>query len=260
MAVITITTPFNIELEFKVASFSKRLLAWIIDLVMICIYYYIMLRFIYPVAGMSEGVKTAAGLFMIIIPVLLYQLVFELFFNGQTIGKMAAGIKVIDKEGNEPSWGQYIIRWMLCLGNLFIYIVPYVLMQSVLLLLVFLILYLPDFLSVVISAKSQRLGDFAAGTVVIDKSYRPDISETIYQAIEQVDYQPVFPQVMRLTDRDINGIRNLLNVKRPTKDTEHYIIDVAHKIKTVLGIESNLYPTDLLRQLLKDYNYFTTKE
>jgi hypothetical protein len=124
---------------------------------------------------------------------------------------------------------------------------------------VLMILYLPDFLSVIISSNSQRIGDFAAGTVVIDKNYKSDISETIYLEIENKEYVPVFPQVMRLTDRDINGIRNLLNMKRPTNDTEHYIIDVAHKIKTVLGLESDLHPVDFLEQLLRDYNYFTTK-
>jgi len=259
MAIITISTPFNIDLEFKIAAFSKRLLAWLIDILVICLYFYLALRFIYPLLDKGEAVKTSATLLVIIIPVLLYQLFFELMLNGQTIGKMIAGIKVIDKFGREPTWGQYITRWILCIGNLFVYIIPYMILQSPAFLVVFMILYLPDFLSVVISAKSQRIGDFAAGTVVIDANYKPDIHQTIYLHIENKDYQPVFPQVMRLTDRDINGIRNLIDVKRPTTDTEHYIIDVVMKIKTVLGIESDLHPVDFLQQLLRDYNYYTTQ-
>jgi uncharacterized RDD family membrane protein YckC len=258
MSIITIGTPFNIDLEFKIAAFSKRSLAWLVDIVIICLYYYAMLRFIYPLLGMGAAIQTAAALFVIIIPVLAYQLLFELLLNGQTIGKRVVGIKVIDMEGREPTWGQYITRWLLCIGNLFVYIVPYIILRSPGLMLLFMILYLPDFLCVVISAKSQRIGDFAAGTVVIDNSYKASINETIYLQIEDNSYKPLFPEVMRLTDRDINGIRNLLSVKRPTKDTEHYIIDVTQKIKTVLGIQSDLYPTDFLRQLLKDYNYFTT--
>lgn len=254
MAIITIQTPFNIDLEFKVAAFNKRLLAWLTDIIIICLYYYTMLRFIYPLLGMSEDVSTAARLFITIIPVLVYQLVFELAFNGQTIGKMAAGIKVIDMEGREPTWGQYIIRWILCIGNLFVYIVPYIILQQFGLMIVFMILYLPDFLCVLISAKSQRIGDIAAGTVVIDKSYSPDINETIYLQIENKDYQPLFPQVMRLSDRDINGIRNLLQ-SRNGRDADHYTVEVVQRIKTVLKIESDMYPLDFLKQLLKDYNY-----
>ena len=268
MAIITIGTPFNIDLEFKIASFGKRLAAWFIDVLIITLYYYLMMRIIGPLADHGSAFKEPAELFLLMIPVLVYQLSFEMFMNGQTIGKRIAGIKIIDKEGQEPSWGQYIIRWILCIGNLFIYIVPYViyamvfsnLAQGFVVMIVLLIFYLPDFLTVMISANAQRIGDFAAGTVVIDKDYRANISETIYLEIEDQNYKPVFPEVMRLTDRDINGIRNLLNLKNNSKDTEHYIVDVAQKIKSVLGVESNLFPRDFLGQLLQDYNYFTTKQ
>ena len=259
MTIITISTPFNIDLEFRIAAFFKRLLAWAIDIVIICLYYYIMLRFIYPLLGKGEEISTAAELFMIILPVLFYQLAFELLMNGQTIGKKLTGIKVIDKEGREPTWGQYITRWILSIGNLFVYIVPYLIMQNVALMLFFMILYLPDFFFIVISAKSQRIGDLAAGTVVIDNNYRSDISETIYLHIEDEHYKPMYPEVMRLTDRDINGIRNLLNSRNTNKDTENYMTDIALKIKSVLGIQSDLYPSDFLQQLLRDYNYLTTK-
>jgi uncharacterized RDD family membrane protein YckC len=259
MAIITVGTPFNIDLEFKIAAFKKRLLAWTIDIFVICVYYYLMLRFIYPLLGMSEAIQTAAALFGIILPVLLYQLLFELFFNGQTLGKKLAGIAVIDIEGKEPSWGQYIIRWALCIGNFFIYVIPYLLFTYPGLLLIFLAtLYLPDFLSIIISARSQRLGDFAAGTVVIDRKYRPDISETIYQEIENKHYKPMFPQVMRLTDRDINGIRNLIHTRRPGKDMEQYTERVVEKIKSVLSIESHMPAIDFLEQLMRDYNYYTS--
>jgi len=260
MALVTVTTPFNIDLEFKAAAFGKRLLAWLIDMMVITLYYYIMLRVIYPLLGMSEAISSVSELIIVIIPVLLYQLAFELMFNGQTIGKMAAGIKVIDKEGHEPGWGQYIIRWMLCLGNLFVYIVPYIIIKSPWAMIGFMILYIPDFLSVVISHRSQRLGDFAADTVVIDKNYKPDIATTIYIPVEQLDHKPVFPEVMRLNDRDINGIRTLLDIKNPSKDTQHYMVDVAQKIKSVLKIESNLHAVEFLQQLLLDYNYFANKD
>ena len=259
MAIITIGTPFNIDLEFKIAAFSKRLLAWGIDIIIICLYFYLMLSFIYPLFNKGAAISTSAVLFVIILPVLLYQLIFELFLNGQTLGKMAAGIKVIDKEGREPTFGQYITRWILCLGNLFVYIVPYIMLQSPAFMIVFMVLYLPDFLAVIISAKSQRIGDFAAGTVIIDKNYKANINETIYLQIENKDYQPVFPQVMRLKDRDINGIRNLIHIKRPAKDTDRYTQQVVDKIKKVLSIESDIDGYPFLEQLLKDYNYYTTK-
>ena len=260
MAIITITTPFNIDLEFRVAAFGKRVGAWLIDVVLICLYYYVMLRLIFGLEDKSEDIKTVASLLILIIPVLIYQLASEIFFNGQTIGKRLVGIKVIDKGGQEPTWGQYIIRWMLCIGNLYIYTIPYLMMQSVALVFVFAIIYLPDVIVMLINRNSQRIGDLAAGTVVIDTTYRTSISETIYQEIEVQDYKPLFPQVMRLTDRDINGIRNLLDVKRPGRDSEAYMYQVVYKIKNVLKIESDINGYDFLQQLLHDYNYITSKE
>jgi uncharacterized RDD family membrane protein YckC len=236
------------------------MLAWLVDIVVISLYFYCMLRFIYPLLGRSEGISTAAELLVIILPVLLYQLSFELFANGQTIGKMLAGIKVIDLEGQEPTWGQYFIRWLLCIGNLFVYTIPYIIISMPAAIIGLMLLYLPDFLSVVISAKSQRLSDLAAGTVVIDKKYASNIGETIYLEIEDKNYNPVFPQVMRLTDRDINGIRNLINSKQTGKDPEMYTAQVAEKIKKVLSLETSLEPHDLLVQLLKDYNYYTARK
>ncbi len=258
MPAITISTPFNIDLEFKTATMGKRILAWLIDVLIITLYYYLMLRFIYPLLGKKESIDTAAELFMIIIPVLLYQLTFELFMNGQTLGKKAVGIKVIDKEGREPTWGQYLIRWLLCIGNLFNYIIPYILLRMPAALIFFMVLYVPDFLCAVISAKAQRIGDLAAGTVVIDNNYKSNISETIYLDIEQ-EYKPMFPEVMRLTDRDINGIRNLFNAKKISAETENYVSQVAFKIKEVLSLESDMEPFDFLEQLLRDYNYYTGK-
>jgi uncharacterized RDD family membrane protein YckC len=259
MANVIIGTPFNIDLEFRTAPINKRLLSWLIDIVMICGYYYLMLRFIYPVMGMGEAVNTAAELFLITLPVLLYQVAFEMFLNGQTIGKKLMGIKVIDMEGREPTWGQYIIRWLLGLGNLAVYSIPYYLMKNPILLILFLILYLPDFLCMIISAKTQRIGDLAAGTLVIDSRYAADIKETIYLEIAHDSYSPVFAEVMRLTDRDINGIRNLISAKSVSKDTDKYMRQVVTKIKKVLHIESEMDGYEFLEQLLKDYNYYTGK-
>ncbi len=265
MPIITVQTPFNIELEFKLASVFQRALAWVIDILIICGYFYLMLQFFNPLKGETAS-KIVEYLFLIL-PVFLYQLMFEIFLNGQTIGKKIAGIKVIDNEGKEPTWSQYLIRWLLCIGNMFIYIIPYILLLTLGLgiaglfsvMMIFFIIYLPDFLTAVISKKSQRIGDIAAGTVVIDKNYKPNISETIYLDIEERAYQPQYPEVMKLNDRDINGIRNLLHTKRPSKETERYMGTVALKIQTVLGITTDSEPKVFLQKLLEDYNYYTSK-
>ncbi len=262
MSSIAVTTPFNIDLEFQTAPFARRLAAWFVDLAVICVYYYIMMRFIPDALNYKFSMISSGVVIFITIPVLVYHPVMEIFFNGRSLGKKLIGLKVVDVAGQEPTIGQFITRWMLSVGNLSLYVVPFYIFTNPAVFFFFLVLYVPDVISVAVSAKSQRLSDLAAGTVVIDSRNKMNISETIYLPVDQEDYIPMFPQVMRLTDKDINGIRNLLDTKH-NKDMDTYIDRVAYRIKNVLQIENtaeNGMPSILfLRQLLKDYNYLTQR-
>lgn len=255
MSIVTISTPFNIDVEFQIAAFHKRLLAWLVDLVIICLYYYLMILLL----PSNAIIANTELILLIVIPVFLYHPLMEIFANGQTLGKKLIGVKVIDKSGEEPTIGQYLIRWILSLGNLFIYVIPYMFLLNGVWAAFFLIWYIPDVFSILLTAKSQRIGDLAAGTILIDRRYKTNINETIYLEIEEDDYKPVYPQVMRLTDRDINGIRNLLDVKSNNRDTEIYIEQVVYRIREILHIQADMEAREFLQQLLKDYNFLTRK-
>ena len=263
MSIVTIATPFNIDLEFKTAGFNKRFLAWLVDLVIICAYNYIVVFFILRPLDLDSDSATVIFILFTALPSFLYGLIFETFFNGQSLGKRVAGIKVISKDGNEATFSQYLIRWVLGFGNYILWSMPYIIEQAkkspgfIFFMIVPMFFYLPDILSFGITSKSQRLGDLAGGTVVIDNKYDTSINETIYLEIEDDNYKPLYPQVMRLTDRDINGIRNLLDVKNKNRDNYAYTVQVAGRIKEVLGLESDLESSEFLYQLLRDYNYLT---
>ena len=121
------------------------------------------------------------------------------------------------------------------------------------------LILLSMFLFYVLSKFGQRLGDKIANTLVIEDRAKADIHQTIYLEIGDSQYQPRYPEVMRLTDRDINGIRNLLDVKRLNADNEAYMSRIALRITNVLKITTDLEPYDFLAQLLRDYNYLTSK-
>lgn len=266
MALFTVTTPFNIDLEFSLAAFYKRMLAWLIDLLIILLYCYIMLFFVYGsllnIRGVGAETKSMLSLvlelFTIVLPVMFYHLLFEIFMNGKSPGKYFLGIKVINMEGASATLSQLLLRWIVCLPNYLligvIYIYEPVYLFSFAMVLG--ILSLPDVICIAVSKHSQRLGDLAAGTVVVDTKYKMDIQETIFIEMEGSGYQPVFPEVLKLTDRDINGIRNLLNGKT-NSDTENYMLRVAYRIEEVLNIKMNGEPLFFLQTLLKDYNYLT---
>lgn len=266
MAILTVTTPFNIEVEFKLAAFHKRMLATLIDLAVMSAFTAIIIYVIAPrFKSMTFSTEYIVWNMCIAMPCFLYPLLSESFLNGQTVGKRAMGLKVMDDEGDEPSFSQYLRRFLFSFANYSIFVLPTLIATGYFLFLffqiplVFGILYLPDVLSVAISKKSKRLGDLGAGTVVIDTRAKTGINETIYLEIDRPDYVPAFPQVMKLSDRDINGIRNLLAMKSGSRELDTYMIEVSFRIKKVLNIDSELHPRDFLQLLLQDYNALTQK-
>jgi uncharacterized RDD family membrane protein YckC len=269
MSNITVGTPFNIDLEFVTAPVSRRIGAVLLDMFILLLYMLLVYRFI--IVSFDIGSKMNQLIMMTGISILpfLYFPVTEILMNGQTPGKRILGIKVIDISGNEPSLSQYLLRWLVGFGNYSVFLLPYVItngsMQLMLTLVTFIfilgIFYSPDFLSCIISSKHQRLADIAAGTVVIDLRKKMDFSETIFLEVETQKNEAVYPEVMQLSDKDINGIRNLLSKKSKSRDDWEYRAAIVQKICKALKIDSKgKDDTEFLEQLLKDYNYLTQRK
>ena len=74
MPIIQIATAFNIDLEFEIAEFHKRLLAYLIDFVILIIFLFSMKYLLYD--GLRLGFEQNAGLDILVIslPMLLYSL------------------------------------------------------------------------------------------------------------------------------------------------------------------------------------------
>ena len=77
--------------------------------------------------------------------------------------------------------------------------------------------------------------------------------------IKQPDYHVKFPEVLKLTDRDINTIKNVVShfYKTHNADTANR---VARKVQDVLKVTTDLYAIDFLEKLLADYNFLAIKE
>ena len=261
MAIIQISTAFNIDLEFEIAEFHKRLLAYIIDFGILLIFLYSMKYLLY--AGLILNFEENAGLDILVIslPMLLYSLLTELWMNGQTVGKKIMAIRVISLEGGEPTFGQYILRWITRFFE-WPFFFGYIAFSNTNVLGYSFITGLLGIAVVIIisvSAKSQRLGDMAAGTVVVNTRSVLTVADTVFMQINKTDYKVMFPEVMRLSDRDINTIKSVLIQagKRNNYDMCHR---VAMKIKEVLKINSDMHVDQFLGKLMEDYNYLATKE
>lgn len=114
-----------------------------------------------------------------------------------------------------------------------------------------------DIVLVVSSKKGQRIGDILAKTILIRINTKSNIEDTVFIDVAD-NYVPAFPQIMQLSDKDINAIKSIWETASKKGDF-HMAATAAQKIKTHLKIESNMSPFDFLNVLLKDYNYLSTK-
>ncbi|MGZ4091085.1 MAG: RDD family protein, partial [Bacteroidia bacterium] len=105
--------------------------------------------------------------------------------------------------------------------------------------------------------KNQRLGDLAAGTLIIKTKIQTDINDMVFFELNE-DYQPRFKEVMLLSDRDMNTIKGVLNNCRRYK-TFDVAARMSEKIRNVLNIPDYQEPVEFLETLLKDYNYFSNQ-
>ena len=269
MSVIKVPTTFNIDLEFEIPEFHRRLFAWLIDVMIQIIYYWAAISILSRSVSAHDLLSQDAqynlwGLYMmIIVPIFTYHLICEITMNGQSVGKKILGIRVVNENGGRPGMGQFIIRWLIRTGD---YAIIAIILLNIFILInrelfVFLaaslILLLTDIILVVSSKKGQRLGDILAHTILVRTKPKGSMEETVFMEVAD-NYIPAFPEIMRLSDRDINAIKSILDTSRKKGDFKLAAM-ASEKIKAHLKINSNMQPFDFLDTLLKDYNYLSVK-
>ncbi|GAA3949146.1 RDD family protein [Hymenobacter algoricola] len=232
MSTIRVQTAQNVALEYDVASVGDRILAQLIDLVVL-MGYSIGVNFLIEQATSSQDERQMLRLLLLALPVLVYHPGCETFFNGQSLGKKARQIKVTRRDGSRARLGDYLLRWLLGLVEVS------ATLGSV------------AVVAVLLNGRGQRLGDLAANTVVV--SLRPGPDTPLPTETERLHgYMVVFPQAAQLTDHDVNLIRRLLyqGLKR-----NNFILlnEVAQKIKSLTGIRTDLPDEAFLRTVLRDH-------
>ena len=168
---------------------------------------------------------------LLVAPFVVYFLVCEVFFNGQTLGKKARHIRVMRLDGTPPRLGDYFLRWLMrpveiisTAGGLATVVV-------------------------LLNGRGQRLGDLLAGTTVL--SLRPRTPPPAPEAVP-AGYQPVFEQAAQLSDHDVALLRQLL--RQGLRQQNHLLLhETALKIKQLLGVSSDLSSEAFLQTVLRDH-------
>lgn len=253
MLQVKLDTGFNIEVEFLIPTFFKRFLAWAIDVAIIIAYYLVGSMLLSKALGTWENRVWIWVLFGL--PALGYHLLCEVFANGQSVGKKATRIKVISADGGQPSVSQYLIRWLFRSADLPFWVMGAVFTNA-------LPWWCSIFLfgglaSILATPYSQRIGDLVAGTILIDTRNRTSWEDTVFTELSD-DYKPRYPQVMQLSDKDINTLKTIINSVSKSGDYD-LSMRIADRIRSKLDIYSDQDSLDFLQTLLKDYNYYSTR-
>lgn len=243
MSELSINTTQNVRINFTAASIGQRILAFGTDLLIMIAYVILVSMFIGysglgDAMGKMDGWSATAIMIVLLIPITFYSIFWESLFEGQTLGKRLLKIKVVKIDGYQASFGDYFIRWLFRLVDILASFGT------------------AGFISIVVTEKSQRLGDIAAGTALISLKNDVSINSTILEDIND-DYIPVYPLVIKLSDNDVRIIKD--NFQRAKKHNDYEIIrKLKDKIQTVTGIRNQSgNDVDFIKTVLKDYNYYT---
>jgi uncharacterized RDD family membrane protein YckC len=146
---VRLVTPERIVFQYPLAGPFHRVFAYLIDLMLIIA---MAIAALIVALALTLGSTAGGGTWLVAYFVLTwgYGAFCETVFNGQTLGKRALNIRVMSETGVPITGAQAVLRNLVGAAD---GLIPFV--------------YLVGLSSMVLSKRFQRLGDLAAGTMVV---------------------------------------------------------------------------------------------
>jgi uncharacterized RDD family membrane protein YckC len=251
-----VDTPENVSFAFDVAGIGSRFLAVLIDtLIQATLYVFLFVVLVlieYAGALNSLPVELANLLPVLLLAVLFliqfgYFLLFELFTGGQTPGKQLFGLRVIKENGYPLSPLDSLIRNLVRVIDFF----PLAYGVGVI------VMFLND--------RSRRLGDFAAGTLVVKQ--RDEVKLAALRALRAPlaashgapDWPGDLPGIENLREPDIELVESFLQRRAQLRNAAALAGTLARTIRARLDMRETgsqapaISDEDFLRQVLAAY-------
>lgn len=159
---LRLRTPEGVTFSFRLASPLLRAMALMVDLMAVSVVWSAVALPLHLLAIVSQDVAQMFTLVLYFLLAQSYWIVAEWRWRGQTLGKKLVHLRVVDARGLRLSFSQVVLRNLLR----FVDGLP--------------IFYLVGGLAAVLNARSQRLGDLAADTLVVwePEEAEPDLEAT----------------------------------------------------------------------------------
>ena len=193
MRTITIITPSNIEIEYKLAGAGSRTAAFIIDgliqFTAILSIGFSLLYIYYLLAEFNIAVRssTITAIYIVISFIIHfgYFIVCEMTMNGQTLGKKLFGLRTIRDNGQPIEFAQSLMRGITRSSFDMFYV---------------------GLLTIIFSKKHKRVGDMAAGTLVVIEKYDNKFEPTLamQDSLPMPDFLPP-PEALTPDERAVIG-------------------------------------------------------
>jgi len=235
---LVIETPERVELHYVLASVGNRFLAAAIDhLIQI-----IAIIIIVVAAGAlsdwqvfaSMGVWAAALMVLAVFGLYWgYFVVFETLWSGQTPGKKVMRLRVVREDGRPVRFFEVFVRNVLRVAIDFNPAPSYAI----------------GVVSIIFSARSKRVGDFVAGTVVVKEraTEAPSLNEIIkVSEIEQQRLERTAPALFsadtrRLSEQELRAVKTFLKRRFELQEPNRSALAarIAQPISAKLGVSTD---------------------
>ena len=229
---LDINTPENVAFGYQVAGIGSRFLATLVD-TLIIFFLQIVVMVAYSVIinvldadPSSSGSAWVAAIMGLVIFLFYwgYYVFFEMLWNGQTPGKRWTGLRVIRADGTPITLSESFIRNLTRLVD-----------------------FLPaaygvGIITMFIDKQSRRLGDLAAGTLVVHDRAPITIQELSVKRTVNYGMQSLKPisiegfPVERLTNDDLGLIEDFLSRRDQLTHRETLAIQILNTLHTRLGL------------------------
>lgn len=228
-----VETPENIRFGYDIADIGSRFLAILIDsLIQSTMYIILFFSMLVLANAMTQlavpraindafGILVVIGLFLVQFG---YFLFFEIILNGQTPGKRLFGLRVIKDNGYPLSPLDSILRNLVRIIDFF----PFA--------------YGVGLVTMFMNPRAKRLGDFAAGTLVVK----------MRQQVRLQDLQPVTPAphppsnappgMSRLAESDVALVESFLQRHTKFVNADALALQMAQRLAGKMELKADMTP------------------
>jgi uncharacterized RDD family membrane protein YckC len=230
---VTIATPEGVELELVLAGLGSRFMAALLDLVIQFGAIFALAIVVAPVG--DSGYAVAAYLVAAFLILFAYDIVLETWNRGRTVGKLAAGLRVVRTGGEPVGFLTASVRNFLRLAD-----------------------FLPAFyvvgvITILVTSRNQRLGDLAAGTFVVRERRLATTPAGTYLPATPADASFFEWDVSGVSAEDLATVRRFLDRRGSLQPAAraHLATDLAARIRPkVVGAPDGWHPESFLEALV----------